>query len=84
MNTQNTTDLRNSTISTVAAFDEENVIGSHFVGWQEGFEQSFIEVQFCKAFHMTAEGAMEIAEERMLELNRGQDNECDLVVTRLL
>jgi len=82
-NTQNITDLRNNTISTVEAFDEKNAIGSHFVGWQEGFEQSYIEVQFCEAFHMCAEGAIGIAEEHMRELNRGQDNECDLVITRL-
>ena len=83
MNTLNTTDLRNNTLSTVAAFDEENVIGSHFVGWQEGFEQSYIEVQFCNQINVSAEDAMEIAEERMRELNRGQDNECDLVTTRI-
>ena len=83
MNTLNTTDLRNNTLSTVAAFDEENVIGSHFVGWQEGFEQSYIEVQFCDQINVSAEDAMEIAEERMRELNRGQDNECDTVTTRL-
>ena len=83
MNTLNTTDLRNNTLSTVAAFDEENVIGSHFVGWQEGFEQSYIEVQFCNQINVSAKDAMEIAEERMCELNRGQDNECDLVTTRI-
>ena len=82
-NTQNIPDLRNNTISTVAAFDEDNVIGSHFVGWQEGFEQSYIEVQFCDQINVSAEEAMEIAEEHMRELNRGQDNECDLVITRL-
>ena len=83
MNTQNTTDLRNNTLSTVAAFDEDNAIGSHFVGWQEGFERSYIEVQFCDQINLSAEDAMVIAEERMKELNRGQDNESDLVVTRL-
>jgi len=83
MNTQNTTDLRNNTISTVPAFDEENAIGSHFVGWQEGFEHSYIEVQFCDQIDVSAEDAMEIAEEHMLELNRGQDKESDLLVTRL-
>lgn len=82
-NTQNITDLRNNTLSTVEAFDADNVIGSHFVGWQEGFEQSYIEVQFCDQINVSAEEAMEIAEERMQELNRGQDNECDLVITRL-
>ena len=84
MNTQNITDLRNNTLSTVSAFDEENVIGSHFVGWQEGFEQSFIEVQFCNQIDVSAYDAIEIAEERMRELNRGQDNESDLVLTRLV
>ena len=83
MNTQNTTDLRFYTLSTVAAFDEENAIGSHFVGWQEGFERSYIEVQFCDQINLSAEDAMVIAEERMKELNRGQDDESDLVVTRL-
>jgi hypothetical protein len=84
MKTQNTTDLRNNTLSTVSAFDEENVIGSHFVGWQEGFEHSYIEVQFCDQIDVSAEDAMEIAEERMRELNRGQNNESDFVVTRLV
>jgi hypothetical protein len=84
MKTQNTTDLRNNTLSTVSAFDEENVIGSHFVGWQEGFEHSYIEVQFCDQIDVSADDAMEIAEERMRELNRGQNNESDFVVTRLV
>jgi hypothetical protein len=83
MNTQNTTDLRNNTLSTVEAFDEENVIGSHFVGWQEGFEQSYIEVQFSDDDGFDIIDAMDLAEERMRELNRGQDNKCDLVTTRL-
>jgi len=75
--------LRSYTLETIPAFDEENAIGSHFVGWQEGFEPTYIEVQFCKSFHMSAEGAMEIAEEHMQELNRGQNNESDLLHTRL-
>ena len=83
MTTLNTTELRYNTLSTVKAFDEENVIGSHFVGWQEGFEQSYIEVQFCDQINVSAEEAMEIAEERMQKLNRGQENECDYVTTRL-
>jgi len=83
MNTQNLTELRSYTISTVPAFDEENAIGSHFVGWQEGFESSYIEVQFCDSINLSPEEAMEIAEEHMLELNRGQDNESDFLVTRL-
>lgn len=83
-NTLSTADLRSYTITTIAAFDEDNVIGSHFVGWQEGFEPSYIEVQFCNSFHLTANEAMEIAEERMRELNRGQDNDSDFLHTRLV
>jgi len=76
--------LRENTINTVYPFDVMNPIGSHFVGWQEGFEQSFIEVQYCSYIKLTAEEAVEIAEERMKELNRGQDKESDLVITRSL
>lgn len=81
MNTLTTKELRNNTITTVSAFDEENIIGSHFVGWQEGFEKSFIEVQYCSYIKLTAEDAIEIAEERMKELDRGQDNESDTVIS---
>tara|TARA_R110000824_G_C15040802_1_gene660372 strand:+ start:613 stop:867 length:255 start_codon:yes stop_codon:yes gene_type:complete len=83
MSAQNITDLRNNTLSTVAAVDEENAVGSIFVGWQEGFEQSYIEVQFCNLMPYRAQDAIAIAEERMKELNRGQDNDSDIVVTRL-
>ena len=73
--------LRENTIHTIYPFDVMNPISSHFVGWQEGFEQSFIEVQSCDYIKVTPEQAIEMAEERMKELNRGQNNESDTVVT---
>ena len=76
--------LRENTIHKIYSFDAMYPIGSHFVGWQEGFEQSFIEVQYCRYIKLSPEDAVEIAEERMKELNRGQDNESDIVVTRSL
>ena len=76
--------LREKTINTVYPFDVMYPVESHFVGWQEGFEQSFIEVQCCSYLKLSAEDAIEIAEERMKELNRGQDKESDTIITRSL
>ena len=61
--------LRSYKIATVPAFDEDNVIGSHFVGWQCGFEPTFIEVQFCMLQPICPEDAIEIAEEHMEKLD---------------
>jgi len=76
--------LRENTIHTIYSFDAMYPIGSHFVGWQEGFEKSFIEVQYCSYIKLTSEEAVEIAEERMKELDREQDKESDTVVSLLL
>ena len=73
--------LRENTIHTIYSFDAMYPIGSHFVGWQEGFEKSFIEVQYCKYIPLTKEDAIEIAEERMKELDRGQEGESDTVIS---
>ena len=73
--------LRENTIHTIYSFDAMYPVQSHFVGWQEGFEKSFIEVQSCAYIKLSTEDAIEIAEKRMKELNRGQDNESDTVVT---
>jgi hypothetical protein len=61
-----------------------NAVKSYFVGWQEGFEHIFIEVQSCNYMNLSQQDAIEIAEERMRELNRGQDNDSDLVITKSL
>ena len=76
--------LRENTIHTIYSFDVMSPIGSHFVGWQEGFEQSFIEVQYCAYIKLSTADAIEIAEERMKELDRGQDKESDIIITRSL
>jgi len=76
--------LRENTIHTIYSFHVMNPIGSHFVGWQEGFRKSFIEVQYCDYIKLSTEDAIEIAEERMKELDRGQDKESDIIITRSL
>ncbi len=70
--------LKSYTLDTIPAFDENNAIGSHFVGWQCGFEPVFIEVQFCDSIHVSESDAMEIAEEHMISLDRGFNEESDL------
>ncbi len=76
--------LRSYTVNTVYPFDVMNAVKSYFVGWQEGFEHIFIEVQSCNYMNLSQQDAIEIAEERMRELNRGQDNDSDLVITKSL
>jgi len=76
--------LRSYTVNTVYPFDVMNAVKSYFVGWQEGFEHVFIEVQSCGYLNLSKEDAIEIAEERMKELDRGQDNDSDLVITKSL
>lgn len=74
--------LREHVITTVAAFDTDNVIGSYFVGWQEGFEPTIVEVKACSSMDITEEDALAEAEEAMKSLNRGQDELPDFVVYR--
>ena len=74
--------LREYVITTVAAFDTDNVIGSYFVGWQEGFEPSIVEVQACSSMDITEEDALAEAEEAMERLNRGQGESPDFVIYR--
>ena len=76
--------LRANTVNTINAFDVMNPIRSIFVGWQEGSEPIFIEVQSCKYMKLSTQDAIEMAEERMKELNRGQDNDSDLVIIKSL
>tara|TARA_R110001592_G_scaffold113091_1_gene311952 strand:+ start:195 stop:455 length:261 start_codon:yes stop_codon:yes gene_type:complete len=61
--------LRSYKIATIPAFDEDNAIGSHFVGWQCGFEPTFVEVQFCMLQPICPDEAIEIAEEHMEKLD---------------
>ncbi len=74
--------LRELVLTTVNAFDADNVIGSYFVGWQEGFEPSIVEVQACASMDITEEDALAEAEEAMQSLNRGQDDLPDFVIYR--
>ena len=61
--------LRSYKIATIPAFDADKPIGSHFVGWQCGFEPTFIEVQFCELQPICPDEAVEIAEEHMEKLD---------------
>ena len=74
--------LRKYVITTVPAFDIENVNGSYFVGWQEGFEPSIIEVQSCSSIEICDAGAIDAAEEAMMNLNRSQVDGPDFVIYR--
>ena len=74
--------LRKYVITTVPAFDIENVTGSYFVGWQEGFEPSIIEVQECSIMELCDADAIDAAEEAMIDLNRGQEDSPDFVIYR--
>ena len=74
--------LREYVITTVPAFDIENVNGSYFVGWQEGFEPSIIEVQSCSSIDLCDAAAIDAAEEAMIDLNRGQEDSPDFVIYR--
>jgi hypothetical protein len=76
--------LRSLTINTIYPFDVMHPVESHFIGWQEGFEQSYIEVQCCSYIKLSPEEAIDIAEKRMKELDRGQDKESDIIITRSL
>jgi hypothetical protein len=76
--------LRANTVNTIYAFDVMNPIKSIFVGWQEGSERTFIEVQSCEYMKLSTQDAIEMAEERMLELNREQDGESDVTVVKSL
>lgn len=82
MKNQTAEHLREYVITTASAFDTENLIGSYFVGWQEGFEPSIIEVQVCSSIDITEQDAFEEAEEVMKSLNRGQEDDADFIIYR--
>ena len=82
MNNYTTEQLREYVLQTVPAYDTDAVIGSYFVGWQEGFEPSIIEVQACSSMDIFEEDALAAAEDAMLSINRGQEDVPDFVVYR--
>ena len=82
MKNQTLEQLREYVITTVPAFDIDNVTGSYFVGWQEGFEPSIIEVQSCSIMELCDAGAIDAAEEAMINLNRCQEDGPDFVIYR--
>lgn len=75
--------LREYRLLKVDAFDNENPTGAYFVGWQDGFEPTIIEVQFDDISALNEQDAFEIAEEHMLKLNRcNESNIADFAIKK--
>ena len=78
----NYTDLSEYTLSTIPVEDGGHATTAHFIAWQEGFEPSFIEVQFDRENPLDIDDAIDIAMDHMQLLDRGQDDLPDYYCTR--
>jgi hypothetical protein len=78
----NYTDLSEYTLATIPVEGGGHATSAHFIAWQEGFEPSFIEVQFNKENPVDIDDAIDIACEHMKSLDRGQDDLPDFYCTR--
>jgi hypothetical protein len=64
--------LRDYTLKTVPPFDEDYIVASYFVGWQEGFEPIYVEVQIDDSIDISEEDAIDEALEALHGLGRGK------------